>query len=88
MPRRAVKAEIRAIHNRVAELSGHLDSGINTSQADREGTRLELSSLENLVTQVRQTLEFHHAVQSSAQIQIRTALSDLQLRQAWSMIGS
>lgn len=82
------QAEIRAIHSRVAELGGHLESETNKSHAEREGIHLKLNSLENLVTQVRQTLEFHHAVQSSAQIQIRTALSDVQLRQALSMIAS
>lgn len=82
------QAEIRAIHDRVAEFSGHLESATNKAQAERESIHLKLDTLENLVTQVRQTLDFHHAVQSSAQIQIRTALSDVQLRQALSMIGS
>lgn len=82
------QAEIRAIHDRVAAFGGQLESETNKAQAERLDIHLKLNTLENLVTQVRHTLEFQHAVQASNQVQICTALSDVQLRQALSMIAS
>lgn len=82
------QAEIRDIHGRIAAFSTQLQMETSTAQAERADIRLKLNTLENLVTQARQTLEFQHAVQKSNQVQIRTALSDVQLRQALSMIAS
>lgn len=82
------QAEIRAIHDRVAAFSGQLESETNKAQAERLDIHLKLNTLENLVTQVRHTLEFQHAVQASNQVQIRTALSEVQLTQALNMVAS
>lgn len=82
------QAEIRAIHDRIARFSSQMEKDTNQAQAERADVHLKLNTLENLVTQVRQTLEFHHAIQSSAQVQIRTVLSDVQMRQALSMVAS
>ncbi|KAG6358349.1 hypothetical protein INS49_014233 [Diaporthe citri] len=82
------QAEIRAIHDRVAAFSVQLESETNKAQAERLDINLKLNTLENLVTQVRHTLEVQHAVQASNQIQIRNAVSDVQLRQALSMVAS
>lgn len=82
------QAEIRAIHNHIATFSSQMERDTNQAQAERVDINLKLNTLENLVTQVRHTLEFQHAVQESNQVQIRTVLSDVQLRQALSMISS
>lgn len=82
------QAEIRAIHDRIATFSSQMEKETNQAQAERADVHLKLNTLENLVTQVRQTLEFHHAIQSSDQVQIRTILSDVQMRQALSMVAS
>ena len=82
------QAEIRAIHDLITTLIGRQEKETNKSQAEKVQIHLKLNTLENLVTQVRQTLEFQHAVQSSTQIQIRTALSEVQLREALSMVAS
>lgn len=82
------QAEIRDIHGRITAFSTQLEKETSTAQAERADIHLKLNTLENLVTQVRQTLEFQHAVQKSNQVQIRTALSDVQLRQALNMVAS
>lgn len=82
------QAEIRAIHGRIATFSTQLESETNKAQAERVDIKLKLSTLENLMTQVRHTLDFQHAVHKSNQVQIHTALSDVQLRQALNMVAS
>lgn len=82
------QAEIRAIHDGVAAFGCQLESETNKAQAERLDIHLKLNTLENMVTQVRHTLEFQHAVQESNQIQIRNAISDVQLRQALSVVAS
>lgn len=82
------QAEIRAIHDHIATFSSHLDKETSEARNERLVTQIKLKSLEDLINQVRHTLEYQHAVQASNQIQIRTALSDVQLRQALGMIAS
>lgn len=82
------QAEIRAIYGHIATFSTQLESETNKAQAERVDIKLKLHTLENLMTQVRHTLDFQHAVQKSNQVQIRTALSDVQLRQALNMVAS
>lgn len=82
------QAEIRDIHGRITAFSTQLEKETKKAQADRIGIHLKLNTLENLMTQVRHTLDFQHAVQKSNQVQIRTALSDVQLRQALTMVAS
>lgn len=82
------QAEIRDIHSRITAFSTQLEKETSKAQDERVEIQIKLNTLEDLVTQVRHTLEFQHAVQKSNQVQIRTALSDVQLRQALTMVGS
>lgn len=82
------QAEIRDIHGRITAFSTQLEKETSKAHAERVEIQAKLNTLEDLVTQVQHTLKFQHAVQKSNQVQIRTVLSDVQLRQALSVVAS
>lgn len=53
-----------------------------------QGTQTMMAKIFEMITQMQQNMAFKRAVQASSQIQVRTALSDVQRTQALAMVPS